>query len=42
MFKMDKKTIKIYESLYYEVCNELEKDKKISLKDFRDWLNSHI
>ena len=41
-FKMDDKTIKIYEGLYHEVYNEIEKDRRIVLKDLRDWLNSHI
>jgi len=40
--KMGDKTIKIYEGLYHEVYNELEKDRAIVLKDLKDWLNSHI
>ena len=39
---MNDKTIKIYQGLYNEVYNELEQDRKIVLKDLRDWLNSHI
>ncbi|MFX1595780.1 MAG: alpha/beta hydrolase [Promethearchaeota archaeon] len=41
-FKMNDKTIKIYQGLYHEVYNELEKDRKIVLKDLRDWLNGHL
>jgi alpha-beta hydrolase superfamily lysophospholipase len=42
LFKMDDKTIKIYEGLYHEVYNELEKDRRIVLKELREWLNRHI
>ena len=41
-FNMDDKTIKIYEGLYHEVYNEIEKDRRIVLKDLRAWLNNHI
>jgi acylglycerol lipase len=41
-FKMNDKTIKIYDGLYHEVYNEIEKDRKIVLKDLKDWLNSYI
>ena len=41
-FKMDDKTIKIYQGLYHEVYNESKKDRKIVLDDLRDWLNNHI
>jgi len=41
-FKMDDKTIKVYDGLYHEVYNEIEKDRTIVLKDLRDWLDSHI
>ncbi|MDX1798164.1 MAG: alpha/beta hydrolase, partial [Candidatus Lokiarchaeia archaeon] len=41
-FKMNDKTIKIYDGLYHEVYNEIENDRKIVLKDLKDWLNSHI
>lgn len=41
-FTMNDKNIKIYEGLYHEVYNELEKDRKIVLKDLKDWLNYHI
>jgi acylglycerol lipase len=41
-FKMDDKTIKIYDGLYHEVYNEIEKDRGIVLKDLKDWLNNHI
>lgn len=42
LFKMDDKTIKIYEGLYHEVYNETEKDRNIVLNDLNDWLNHHI
>jgi alpha-beta hydrolase superfamily lysophospholipase len=42
LFKMHDKTIKIYDGLYHEVYNEIEKDRRIVLNDLRDWLNSHI
>ncbi len=42
LFKMDDKTIKIYEGLYHEVYNEIEKDRRIVLNDLTDWLNRHI
>ncbi|MFX0140366.1 MAG: alpha/beta hydrolase [Candidatus Hodarchaeota archaeon] len=42
LFKMKDKTIKIYEGLYHEVYNEIEKDRKIVLNDLSDWLNNHI
>jgi alpha-beta hydrolase superfamily lysophospholipase len=41
-FKMDDKTIKIYEGLYHEVYNEKEKERKIVLNDLSTWLNNHI
>ena len=41
-FKMHDKTIKIYPGLYHEVYNEIEKDRRIVLKDLKDWLNGHI
>jgi alpha-beta hydrolase superfamily lysophospholipase len=42
LFKMKDKTIKIYEGLYHEVYNEIEKDRKIVLNDLSNWLNNHI
>ena len=39
---MKDRTIKIYEGLYHEVYNELEKDRKIVLKDLGDWIDRHI
>lgn len=42
LFKMEDKTILIYEGLYHEVYNELEKDRKKVLKDLSNWLESHI
>jgi alpha-beta hydrolase superfamily lysophospholipase len=41
-FKMKDKTINIYDGLYHEVYNELEKDRKIVLKDLSDWLEKHV
>jgi len=41
-FTMDDKTIKIYDGLYHEVYNELEKDRRIVLNDLSNWLNNHI
>jgi alpha-beta hydrolase superfamily lysophospholipase len=41
-FKMNDKTIKIYEGLYHEVYNEIEKERTVVLKDLKDWLNNHI
>jgi len=41
-FTMDDKTIKIYEGLYHEVYNEIEKYRLIVLNDLSDWLNNHI
>lgn len=42
LFTMTDKNIKIYEGLYHEVYNKLEKDRKKVLKDLRDWLNNHV
>ena len=41
LFKMEDKTIKIYQGLYHEVYNETENGRKIVLKDLKDWLNNH-
>ena len=41
LLTMEDKTVKIYDGLYHEVYNELEKDKKIVLKDLGDWLDRH-
>lgn len=41
-FKMDDQTINIYDGLYHEVYNELEKDRKIVLKDLSNWLEKHV
>jgi len=38
---MTDKTIKIYDGLYHEVYNEIEKDRRIVLNDLSDWLNNH-
>ncbi|MHA1146007.1 MAG: lysophospholipase [Candidatus Helarchaeota archaeon] len=40
-FTMEDKTIKRYDGLFHEVYNELEKDRKIVLKDLGDWLDKH-
>jgi len=42
LFKMDDKTIKIYEGLYHEIYNEIENNRKVVLKDLLDWLNNHL
>jgi acylglycerol lipase len=42
LYKMEDKTIIIYNGLYHEVYNELEKDRKKVLKDLSDWLEKHI
>ena len=42
LMTMEDKTVKIYEGLYHEVYNELEKDRKVVLKDLGDWLDNHI
>ncbi|MFX0032143.1 MAG: alpha/beta hydrolase [Candidatus Hodarchaeota archaeon] len=41
-FKMKDKTIRIYDGLYHEVYNEIEKDRTTVLKDLSNWLNNHI
>ncbi|MHA1294870.1 MAG: serine aminopeptidase domain-containing protein [Promethearchaeota archaeon] len=41
-FKMEDQTINIYDGLYHEVYNELEKDRKKVLKDLSDWLEKHV
>jgi len=41
LLTVEDKTVKIYPGLYHEIYNELEKDKKITLKDLGDWLDSH-
>ena len=41
-FKMDDQTINIYDGLFHEVYNELEKDRKIVLKDLSTWLEKHM
>lgn len=42
LFKMTDKTIKIYDGLYHEVYNEIEKDRQIVLNHLSNWLNNHI
>jgi len=42
LFTMKDKTIKIYDGLYHEVYNEIDKDRKEVLKDLRNWLNNHV
>ena len=39
---MSDKTVKIYDSLFHEVYNELEEDRKIVLKELGDWLDRHV
>jgi acylglycerol lipase len=35
-------TYKVYDGLYHEIYNELEKDRKKVLKDMSDWLEKHV
>jgi alpha-beta hydrolase superfamily lysophospholipase len=42
LFTMKDKTIKIYDGLYHEVYNEIEKERIKVLKDLREWLNNHL
>jgi len=42
IFQMEDKTIIIYDGLYHEVYNEIEKDRKKVLKDLSDWLEKHV
>jgi len=41
LLTVEDKTVKIYDGLYHEIYNELEKDRKITLKDLGDWLDRH-
>lgn len=41
-FKMEDKEIHIYEGLYHEVYNEIEKQRKIVLNDLGNWLEKHV
>ena len=42
LMDMSDKTVKIYESLFHEVYNELEEDRRLVLKDLGDWLDGHV
>jgi len=41
-FKMDDKTIKIYNGLYHEVYNEVKNEREKVLHDLAEWLENHI
>ena len=41
-FKTSDLTYKVYNGLYHEIYNELEKDRKKVLKDMSDWLEKHV
>jgi acylglycerol lipase len=41
-FKVDDFTYKVYDGLYHEIYNELEKDRTRVLKDLIDWLDKHL
>lgn len=42
LLQCEDKTVKIYEGLFHEVYNEVEKDRKVVLKDLGEWLDNHI
>ncbi len=42
LLTVDDKTIKIYDGLFHEVYNEVEKDRKVVLKDLGDWLDTKL
>ncbi|MDD1778502.1 MAG: alpha/beta hydrolase [Candidatus Helarchaeota archaeon] len=42
LFKMEDKTLKIYQGLFHEIYNEIEPDRKIVLQDLVNWLDKHI
>ena len=42
LLTVDDTTVKIYDGLFHEVYNELEKDRKVVLKDLGDWLDNHL
>jgi acylglycerol lipase len=41
-FRVSDLTYKVYEGLYHEIYNELEKDRTRVLKDLIDWLDKHL
>ncbi|MFX0012576.1 MAG: serine aminopeptidase domain-containing protein, partial [Candidatus Hermodarchaeota archaeon] len=41
-FKMEDKTILIYEGLYHEVYNESKEEREKVLKDLSSWLDKHL
>ncbi|MBD3353401.1 MAG: alpha/beta fold hydrolase [Candidatus Lokiarchaeota archaeon] len=41
-FKMEDKTVKIYNGLFHEVYNELKEDRDKVLEDLKNWLENHI
>jgi len=41
-FKMDDKTVKIYDGLYHEVYNEIKEKREKVLDDLANWLDNHI
>ena len=41
-FKVSDFTYKLYDGLYHEIYNELEKDRTRVLKDLIDWLDKHL
>ncbi len=42
LLQCEDKTVKIYEGLFHEVYNEVEKDRQVVLKDLGEWLDNHI
>jgi len=42
IFKMEDKTIIIYDGLYHEVYNEVEEERKMVLEDLSAWLEKHV
>ncbi|MFX1337204.1 MAG: alpha/beta hydrolase [Promethearchaeota archaeon] len=41
-FRTNDLTYKVYDGLYHEIYNELEKDRAKVLKDLNDWLDKHL
>ena len=41
-FTVSDLTYKVYDGLYHEIFNELEKDRKRVLKDSIEWLDKHL
>ncbi|MFX0173141.1 MAG: alpha/beta hydrolase [Candidatus Hodarchaeota archaeon] len=42
LFKVEDKTLKIYEGAYHEVYNELPETRDLVLNDLRSWLDMHL